>query len=270
MQNLRPQVSVVIPTLNSEKTIEQCIESIKNQSYTEIETIVVDGNSLDKTPKIAAENGCKLLFSDWKPLGARFAGASASSGDYVLLLDSDQILRNDAIERSVELMPNHDTLYLERIPYSTKSILEKLFYAELRPTHRYNISPRGKLLNSGANFYRRDLLVKAFNAIPKHLFSFVWSWDDAILNYEVSKISTNIGFVPNAIIHKQQMTITELWRKFFIYGKTSRLLQDDGSYQDLLQQSYFKRIESFTAKEKLFSLLLACLKAPAYLIGYYF
>lgn len=266
---MKPKVSVVIPTFNSEKTIEQCIRSVKDQSYSEIETIIVDCNSKDRTAKIATENGCKLLFNEWRPLGARFVGVSASSGDYVLLLDSDEILRNDTIERSVESIPNHDTLYLEIISYPTKSILEKLFNAELRPTHRYNISPNGKLSNSGARFYRRDLLVKAYSAIPKHLFSFVWSWDDAILNYEVSKISTNIGLVPNAIIHKQQMTILKLWKKFFIYGKTSRLLQDDGSYRDLLQQSYFKRIESFSVKEKFFSLLLVSLKAPAYLIGFY-
>jgi len=38
----KPSVSVIIPTYNSEKTIEKCLESIRNQSYTNIEIIVVD------------------------------------------------------------------------------------------------------------------------------------------------------------------------------------------------------------------------------------
>ena len=44
-----PLVSVVIPTYNSEKTFVECIESIKNQTYMNVEIIVVDNFSSDKT-----------------------------------------------------------------------------------------------------------------------------------------------------------------------------------------------------------------------------
>ncbi|MFH7873662.1 MAG: glycosyltransferase, partial [Candidatus Aenigmatarchaeota archaeon] len=49
----KPLVSIIIPTYNSEKTLAKCLESIKNQSYKNIEIIVVDRFSKDKTAEIA-------------------------------------------------------------------------------------------------------------------------------------------------------------------------------------------------------------------------
>lgn len=48
-----PLISVIIPTKNSAKTLEDCLISITNQSYTPVEIIVVDNFSTDETPNIA-------------------------------------------------------------------------------------------------------------------------------------------------------------------------------------------------------------------------
>ena len=48
-----PLVSVIIPTRNSEGTIEICLKSINNQTYRNVEVIVVDNNSQDRTKEIA-------------------------------------------------------------------------------------------------------------------------------------------------------------------------------------------------------------------------
>ncbi len=48
-----PLVSVIIPTYNSSRTLEKCLESIKNQTYKNVEIIVVDNNSTDNTKEIA-------------------------------------------------------------------------------------------------------------------------------------------------------------------------------------------------------------------------
>jgi glycosyltransferase involved in cell wall biosynthesis len=50
---INPLVSLIIPTYNSSKTIEDCLKSIKNQNYENIELIVVDNNSKDNTKEIA-------------------------------------------------------------------------------------------------------------------------------------------------------------------------------------------------------------------------
>jgi glycosyltransferase involved in cell wall biosynthesis len=48
-------VSIIIPTYNSARTLEQCLISIQNQDYTNIEIIVVDNNSSDETKSIATK-----------------------------------------------------------------------------------------------------------------------------------------------------------------------------------------------------------------------
>ena len=50
--NKLPKISIITPTLNSEKDIEACILSVANQSYKNIEHLIMDGLSTDKTLKI--------------------------------------------------------------------------------------------------------------------------------------------------------------------------------------------------------------------------
>jgi glycosyltransferase involved in cell wall biosynthesis len=50
---ITPLVSVIIPTFNSSRTIEKTLKSIKNQSYNNIEIIVIDNNSTDNTKEIS-------------------------------------------------------------------------------------------------------------------------------------------------------------------------------------------------------------------------
>ncbi|MEM2126856.1 MAG: glycosyltransferase family 2 protein, partial [Candidatus Bathyarchaeia archaeon] len=98
----KPLVSVVIPTFNSEKTIEDCLKSIKNQTYRNIEIIIVDNYSQDKTIKIAKKYDV-LIFS--KKLGrsaARNFGAKKTMGDFLLFLDSDMVLTPKVIQECVE------------------------------------------------------------------------------------------------------------------------------------------------------------------------
>ena len=76
-------VSVVIPTKNSSSTIASCLDSVKNQTYLNIEIIVIDGNSTDGTKEYCEKNKVNFFNSDWKLLGARYVGLKKSSGEYI-------------------------------------------------------------------------------------------------------------------------------------------------------------------------------------------
>ena len=61
MQNGIPKISVVIPTLNEEKYLPFCLESLTKQTFKEFEIIIADGNSTDKTQEIAHKYTKKVI-----------------------------------------------------------------------------------------------------------------------------------------------------------------------------------------------------------------
>lgn len=103
---MNPKVGIVVPTLNSERTLANCLASIRNQTYSEIRVVVVDGGSSDRTTKIAEEFHAHVVE---KPCGrseARAMGAQAADGDFLLFLDSDQRLEPGVVEECVDLADN--------------------------------------------------------------------------------------------------------------------------------------------------------------------
>lgn len=89
---MEPVISIMIPTLNSEKTIERCIKSITSQSYSreKYEIIVVDGVSKDNSVKLAEKAGADSVIIENCTLGrSRNIGAKKARGKYFAFLDSD-------------------------------------------------------------------------------------------------------------------------------------------------------------------------------------
>ncbi|MFH1470225.1 MAG: glycosyltransferase [Candidatus Micrarchaeota archaeon] len=86
-------ISIVIPTLNEEKCVRMCLESLKKQDFTgEYEIILVDGNSTDKTAAIAKEYTDRVLLLPPKGPGmARNYGATQAKYPIVAFIDADCI-----------------------------------------------------------------------------------------------------------------------------------------------------------------------------------
>ncbi len=266
-------VSVNIPTYNSEKTLEKTLKSISDQNYPDIELIIIDSNSKDNTIHIAEKYNTKILKYDGKLLGARFVGLKESKGDYVLLLDSDQILERTAIKRSVDLIQNYDMLILEEFTYNPTNWLQRLFDADRRFIHRlYKIhldSLDGVLL---ARFYRKKILESAFESIPKELMPIVVAHDHAFIYYEAYKVSQKVGMLPDALWHIEPTTLMELWKKNYRYGQTTNDLVKKGYYQELLNKKVRFRKGALDLKNFKYgmqSYFLLMLKGVAYQIGYW-
>lgn len=102
-------LSVLIVNLNTAKFLYQCLTSIYGNTYTEI--IVVDNASQDDSVKIVKNNfpTVKLIEND-KNVGFSVAnnqGLSESSGEYILLLNSDTIVKDQAIEKMMNFLENN-------------------------------------------------------------------------------------------------------------------------------------------------------------------
>ncbi len=96
-----PLVSIIIPTFNSEATTGACLESIKGQTYPNIEVIVVDRYSSDETREIAKKFNTKVLLTKVERSAARNCGASAAKGLFIFYLDSDMELTPKVVEECV-------------------------------------------------------------------------------------------------------------------------------------------------------------------------
>src|SRR5690625_3067146 len=101
-----PLVSVVIPAYNCEKWITKTIESVNKQSYKNIEIIIVNDGSTDKTKQILEtfkdqQNLNVYHIENSGPAKARNLGVSKSSGKLIAFLDSDDLWHKTKIEKQV-------------------------------------------------------------------------------------------------------------------------------------------------------------------------
>jgi glycosyltransferase involved in cell wall biosynthesis len=98
-----PLVSVVIPTFNARKTIGQCLQSVEKQTYSKLETIVVDRYSPDDTQQIVKQHQAKLFIQNSERSAAKDFGAEKAKGHFLLFVDSDMDLDPKIVEECVEL-----------------------------------------------------------------------------------------------------------------------------------------------------------------------
>lgn len=113
-------VSIIIPTKNSGLFIENCLKSIKKQTYKHIEIIIVDGNSRDNTITVARKYKTKLYqYDPGLPINffdasyRRNYGATKSSGDFIYYVDTDMELSKNVVKDCVELCEKkHDAVII--------------------------------------------------------------------------------------------------------------------------------------------------------------
>ncbi|PIN90880.1 hypothetical protein COU60_00870 [Candidatus Pacearchaeota archaeon CG10_big_fil_rev_8_21_14_0_10_34_76] len=99
-QKSNPLISIVIPAYNEEKVIGDCIKTLLNQTYENIEIIIVDDGSKDKTKDIVKRfSSVKLINGLHKGPGiSRNLGASKAKGDILVFVDADMTFDKDYIK----------------------------------------------------------------------------------------------------------------------------------------------------------------------------
>jgi glycosyltransferase involved in cell wall biosynthesis len=119
---MKYKVSVITPTYNVEKTISETLNSIKNQTYTDIEHVIVDGNSNDETINIIKNYikynyvNSKIIIEEDKGLyDAINKGINIATGDIIGILNADDTFYNNNVIEDVvkrfQLEKNLDAIY---------------------------------------------------------------------------------------------------------------------------------------------------------------
>ncbi len=108
-------ISVVLPIYNVEKYIETSIDSVVNQTYKNLEIILVDDGSPDNCPEICdkwaeKDNRIKVIHKENAGLGmARNSGLENATGDYICFFDSDDFVAPDTIEKAYSCIKEHSS-----------------------------------------------------------------------------------------------------------------------------------------------------------------
>ncbi|URA09697.1 glycosyltransferase family 2 protein [Thermospira aquatica] len=150
----RPLVSVVITTKNEERVIEDCLRSIKEQTYPNIEIIVVDNASTDRTKELARKYTEKVYDKGPERSAQRNYGMiEVARGDYVMYVDADMLLSPSLIEGCVKTMGKEEGIVALYIP---EIILGKNFFSKVRRFERvfYN----GTVIDAARFFFRKKFI----------------------------------------------------------------------------------------------------------------
>lgn len=103
-------ISIIVPVYNVEKYLEECLDSIKNQTYTDIEVILVNDGSTDGSKEICeryCEQDSRFKLINQENQGqsvARNNGVAASISEFITFVDSDDVIKRDMLQQLMKYM----------------------------------------------------------------------------------------------------------------------------------------------------------------------
>lgn len=207
-----PMVSIIVPVYNAEKSIERCLRSIQNQSYTNIEVIVVNDGSTDHTERVIrkyVEGDARFHYIEKDNTGvsdSRNIAMAAAKGEYFQFVDGDDWLVKRATEEFVKAAQLYDCDMVISDFYRVcgRKIMVK-GHIDMGP-----VITRTKfaeyMMKAPANFYYGVLWNKFFKADIIRKFSLVCDteldWcEDFRFNLEYLQYVGNVGVIDRPLYY---------------------------------------------------------------------
>lgn len=212
----QPLVSIIIPTVNSGLFLENTFKSIVAQSYKNIETIIVDGQSTDNTLPLAKKYKAHVFqLKTNLPKGTfdapyrRNFGVKKARGVYVYYVDADMELPKNLIEEAVNLC-------------------EKKYDALILPEDSFGVGVWAKAKNLERRCYWGDQLIESPRFFKKNVWEKVGGLDEKLAGgrddgdlYEKLKENNfKVGRTKAIVMHNEgKLTVKKLFMKKYMYGK---------------------------------------------------
>ena len=212
-QYKHPKISIVSPIYNRGKYVQRFIKSIQNQSFKDIELILIDDFSNDNTnlliKKYLLEDKRIILIQNKKNKGtfaSRNLGSLKSKGQYIMFPDPDDILEKNCLRYFYSLAKKNEyelirfyiylgkkkiyfgkhILHLPSKPIYQPELSTYLFYAK---KYIFQVD-----FNVSNKFIKREALIRALNYISNDLFLYITRFEDGILNYLLYRVSKSFFF----------------------------------------------------------------------------
>lgn len=239
-------ISVIVPVFNNEKYVNRCIDSILNQTYENLEVILIDDGSTDGSIKICekwSEKDKRVKVIKQKNAGtsaSRNHGIKIATGDYISFVDNDDWLRPEMYEKMLEIATQkkadavftrfinidekYSRKYTNEINLSKEKLRElKYFFvkAKTKSAFLYNIACCNRVL------INKNLLEKV-------------NFDENLTHFE------NVLFVLNLIKNAKNIEIADDHLYNHFNPKIDNKLYDENYYKSL--KNYHKKLKEFFEK----------------------
>ncbi len=218
------KVSIVIPSYNAEKFIEETLDSVVNQTWKNIEAFVIDDGSKDKTVELARKfESDKLRVIKQKNSGAcvaRNKGLEMSTGKYIQYLDADDVLSYDKIQAQVETLQGSDE-YIAVSP--TVHFMDGDDYKNMSPREESywihdNDDPVEFLVRLYGGDGERWMVQTSAWLTPKVICDKIGPWDESLL------LDQDGEYFARAVLASKGIRTTggmNYYRRFFFGGNIS-------------------------------------------------
>lgn len=238
-------VSVIITTKNEAVHIRGCLESLRRQTYTPIEIIVVDNHSMDNTCEIAREFTRHVYDAGPERSAQRNYGAKKAKGEYLLFLDADMVLTPDVIKECVEACAKNKIAAV--IPEQS---FGSGFWARCKSLERECYLGVDWL--EAARFYQKKAYAK------------VGGYDETLTGPEDFELSQrvkavygpqSVGRITAYIFHDEgNLSLVKLLRKKYYYGRKMRRYRNLSESKPFFakQANIFRRYALFFRHPQMF------------------
>lgn len=210
MKSQQPLISIITVCLNAERTIENTIKSVLNQTYKNVEYLVMDGASNDKTIKILDKYRDRINVISEKDSGiynAMNRGIARAKGKYIYFINAgDTLCDEDVLEKVSYYLKDDNTIYYGIVNAISPGHIDKIIDFDettdctkdkllkgLMPCHQAIFAPKRAL---SSHYFREDLKLRADF---EWLCYSVWNGYSCerielnIANYDLRGASGNIG-----------------------------------------------------------------------------
>lgn len=270
-----PLISVVVPVFNVENYLQRCIESLLNQTYTNIEILLIDDGSTDGSLLICQQNSSKdkriKVFS--KKNGglsdARNFGILQAKGKYISFVDSDDFVDRDYIEYMFNLLDRnkadmsicqHRTVFASgkvrvnkyegAVVIDSRTALKRMLYhdqidtsawAKLFPTKFFrNIEfPKGKLFEDIGTIYKTFLVSSKIAVGSNAKYNYIYRTDSIVNNkFSIKKLDlVRMTESMASVVTEQYPELAPACYRRVIYSYISTLNQMKGTinYRNIRQ-----------------------------------
>lgn len=215
---ITPLFSVIIPVRNSAKTLEKCLQSIKNQTYTDFELIVVDDGSLDESRRIAQLYADLVIENKHPgPAGARNTGAKYAAGQILAFTDSDCIVPPTWLEKFKKVF---DNTLAAAVGGGYSSGVDHSFWQDFSSSE---LAHRRRHITREVN-----TLVSNNLAIKKKIFEEFFGFpeqypacEDMFLSYQISRKYPLLWLSDNGVIHHFKTSLISFLKHQYFFAAES-------------------------------------------------